>query len=103
MNEYLVLFPTTDGVVSTPLNHEDLMDVLEYSSPDCWRQEMTWQNFQSTEENIKSFVEYCTQFEWYDKFNKLNAKWDREYLIICFSVTAFPFASTIFSPCSSFF
>jgi hypothetical protein len=28
MNEYLVLFPSTNGVLSTPLIHEDLMYVL---------------------------------------------------------------------------
>ena len=74
MNEYLVLFPTTNGVVSAPLNQEDLMDVLEYSLPDRWRQEMTRQHFQPTEETIKTFVEYFTQLESYDKFNKSKTK-----------------------------
>ena len=74
MNEYLVLFPSANGVLSTPLIHEDLMDVLEYSLPDRWRQEMTRQNFQPTEESIKSFVEYCTRLESYDKFNRVDHK-----------------------------
>ena len=74
MNEYLVLFPTINGVIPTPLSHRNLMDVLEYSLPERWRQEMTRQNFQPTEETLKSFVEYCTRLESYEKFNKTNTQ-----------------------------
>ena len=74
MNEYLVLFPVINGVIPTPLTHRDLMDVLDYFLPERWRQEMTCQNFQPTEETLKLFVEYCTRLELYEKFNKPNTK-----------------------------
>ena len=74
MNDYLLLFPDNNGVTPTTLNHEDLMDVLEYSLPERWRQEMIRQNFQPTEETLKSFVEFCTRLEAYDKFSHKNNK-----------------------------
>ena len=60
MNDYLVLFPTTIGIAPTKFSQEDFMDVLEYSLPVCWCQEMTRQNFHPTDESVKSFVDLRT-------------------------------------------
>ena len=63
MNNSLVHFPVVNGVASTKMPTEELMDVLEYSLPPSWRREMTGQDFHPTDTGMKPFVNFCSRIE----------------------------------------
>eukprot|EP00957_Ditylum_brightwellii_P202067 15328438-Ditylum_brightwellii.AAC.1 len=56
-------FPDHNGNPTQPLNPDELMDILEFGVPASWRREFTVQGFDSVDQGLCKFVEFCTRLE----------------------------------------
>ena len=63
LNRYLKDFPAHNGNPMQPLNKDELLDILEFGVPASWRREFTVQGFDSMDQGLRKFVEFCTRLE----------------------------------------
>ena len=67
LNEYLTLFPTkmVNGEVVQPskLPTDEMLDSLEFGSPNAWQREMIRQDYDPTTGSLQDFVEFCERQE----------------------------------------
>eukprot|EP00957_Ditylum_brightwellii_P202430 15330145-Ditylum_brightwellii.AAC.1 len=62
-NEYLKDFPAQNGNKIQLLDKDKIMDILEYRVPALWHREVTRQGFDSMDQGLNFFVEFCTRLE----------------------------------------
>eukprot|EP00957_Ditylum_brightwellii_P021513 1622206-Ditylum_brightwellii.AAC.1 len=60
LNGYLKDFPVTNGNPTQPLNADELLDILEYRVPACWRRKFIVQGFDPVDQGLQKCVEFCT-------------------------------------------
>eukprot|EP00957_Ditylum_brightwellii_P030253 2290552-Ditylum_brightwellii.AAC.1 len=63
LNSYLKDFPVTNGNPTQPLDEDELLDILEYRVPASRRREFTVQGFDSVDQGLQTFVDFCTCLE----------------------------------------
>jgi hypothetical protein len=74
INSYFPLYPVMDDSGSVPksLDDDELLDLLEYGSPNSWQKEMVKQGFDVTNATIQTFCEFCERQEICEATNPHN-------------------------------
>eukprot|EP00957_Ditylum_brightwellii_P018227 1373537-Ditylum_brightwellii.AAC.1 len=63
LNVYLKDFPAHNRNPTQPLDVDELLDILEFGVLASWRREFTVQGFDSIDQGLRKFVEFCTHLE----------------------------------------
>eukprot|EP00957_Ditylum_brightwellii_P136447 10406297-Ditylum_brightwellii.AAC.1 len=63
LNRYLKDFLAHNRNPMQPLDADELLDILEVGVPASWRREFTVQGFDSVDQGLRKFVEFCTCLE----------------------------------------
>eukprot|EP00957_Ditylum_brightwellii_P123636 9425786-Ditylum_brightwellii.AAC.1 len=63
LNGYLKDFPAHNENPTQPLDTDELLDILEFGVPASWRVEFTVQGFDTVDQGLGKFVEFCTRLE----------------------------------------
>eukprot|EP00957_Ditylum_brightwellii_P034443 2612296-Ditylum_brightwellii.AAC.1 len=63
LNGYLKDFPAHNVNPTQPLDKDELLDILEIGVPASWRREFTVQGFDTVDQGLCKFVEFCTRLE----------------------------------------
>eukprot|EP00957_Ditylum_brightwellii_P148876 11333883-Ditylum_brightwellii.AAC.1 len=63
LNRYLEDFPAHNANLKQPLDKDELLDILEFGVPASWCREFTVQGYNSVDQGLHKFVEFCTCLE----------------------------------------
>eukprot|EP00957_Ditylum_brightwellii_P142705 10873379-Ditylum_brightwellii.AAC.1 len=63
LNGYLKDFPTHKGNKIQPLHGDKPLDILEYGVPVLWCRKFTTQGFDTVDQGLRKFVEFCIGLE----------------------------------------
>jgi hypothetical protein len=67
LNNYLDRFPA--GFEDQKLDDEEVLDILEFATPNGWQREMVRQGFDASQATDQDLVEFCERLEFYENGN----------------------------------
>eukprot|EP00957_Ditylum_brightwellii_P189086 14393629-Ditylum_brightwellii.AAC.1 len=63
LNGHLKDFLAHNANPTQSLDKDELLDILEFKVPASWSREFTVQGFNSVDQGLRKFVEFCTRLE----------------------------------------
>ena len=72
LNNYLERFPTAFSVTQE-IDDDDIVDILEFGTPNKWQSEMIQLGFDSAVTNSQELVEFCEHLEFDEDLNQKPA------------------------------
>ena len=70
INTAFKYFLLENGVVSSPLPTDEVVDMLEFGCPPTWQKEMILQDFDATTATVSEFVDFFERLELVENLSK---------------------------------
>ena len=73
LNSYLERFPTAFNATQK-IDNDEIVDILEFGTPNKWQSEMVRLGFDSAVATSKELVEFCERLEFDEDLNQKNLR-----------------------------